>query len=90
MKTALAIAVVTGFAIGVLVRDVAQDWKDRDAGAALREEIRQCHGHGSELVLRANAEPMCIAMMPRLDLDWPIHPNPIRLTPKEIRHATGH
>jgi hypothetical protein len=86
MKTAVAFASVLGFALGVLVRDVSQDWKDAAARAGLQEEIRQCQGRGWDMVLRPNAAPMCVAMMPRFEPSWPVG-DPLRLTPKEIRRA---
>jgi hypothetical protein len=88
MKTAVAFAAVFAFALGVLMRDVAQDWKDQAARAGLQEEIRQCQGRGWDMVLRPNAAPMCVAMMPRFEPDWPVQPSPLHLTPKEIRRAT--
>lgn len=82
-----AVGLAVAFGLGVLVCVVAQERADASARAALREEIRQCNGKGWDMVLRANAAPMCVAMMPRFEIIAPLQPDPLRLTPKEVRRA---
>ena len=84
-KNTITIAVLS-FAVGILVRDVAQDWHDEAKAEEVRAQVRSCPGY---IVTANDGSTSCRAMMPRLDFDWPMQPSPLKLKRKEIKQAIG-
>lgn len=69
LSLAFALVGVLSFALGVLVRDTAQDWRDQEQARKLAAAVRSCAHY---MVVRADGTVECRPMMPRLDLIWPV------------------
>lgn len=70
MKRAAFIAVLA-FAVGVIVRDVAQDWRDKARAEALVAQVRACPQY---VVVDQQGQLACRALMPRFDIYMPVKP----------------
>jgi hypothetical protein len=67
----LAFVSVFSFALGVLVRDVAQDSRDQERAEKLAAQVRACPQY---VVVSKDGKFECRAMLPRFELYMPLKP----------------
>ena len=65
----LVLVAVLAFGMGVLVRDVRQDWQDKEREDRLRAEVRACAYY---VILDEKLNRNCRPLMPRFEVESPI------------------